>query len=43
MSKKIEERLPNYVGKGRISDFPAIQSPWNKLVNYQEAAHYASR
>lgn len=43
MSKKIEERLPSFIGKGRISDFPAIQSPWNKLVNYQEAVHYASR
>lgn len=43
MSKKVEERLPSFIGKGRVKEYPAIQSPWNKLVNYQEAAHYASR
>ncbi len=43
MSKKIEERLPDFIGKGRLTEYPAIQSPWNRLVNYQEAAHYASR
>jgi len=44
MSKKIDERIPQDSGVGTtIRAYVALQSPWNKLIAYQEAMHYISR
>ena len=43
MCKKVDERLPQNIGKGVLPDYPAVKSPWGKLVGYQEAMHYVSR
>ncbi len=43
MSKKIDERLPREIGKGALPDHAAIKSPWEKLVSYHDAVHYAHR
>lgn len=44
MSKKIDERIPRDSGTGSgFQEYSAIQSPWNKLISYQEALHYISR
>ena len=44
MTKKINERIPSNSGDGAgFKQFNAVQSPWNKLMSYQEALHYASR
>ena len=38
MSKKIDERIPNTVGKGVYPDYPAVASPWGRLYSFREAA-----
>ena len=44
MSKKINERIPADSGNGAgFKQFNAVQTPWNKLISYQEALHYISR
>ena len=44
MTKKIDERIPANSGDGAaFTKYNAVQSPWNKLMSYQEALHYASR
>ena len=44
MSKKIDGRIPQNSGDGAgFKQFNAVQSPWNKLMSYQDALHYASR
>ena len=44
MTKKIDERIPVNSGEGAgFKTFNAVQSPWNKLMSYQDALHYASR
>lgn len=43
MSKKIDERLPKAIGEGVMPGYAAIKSPWEKLVCYRDAMHYASR
>lgn len=43
MSNKIDERLPQHIGQDVLASYPAIRSPWGKLVGYQEAMHYLSR
>ena len=43
MSKKIAERLPRELGEGVLPNHASVQSPWGKLVSYQDAVHYASR
>jgi len=44
MSKKIDERIPQDSGAGTtIPAHVSLQSPWNRLVSYQEAMHYISR
>ena len=44
MTKKIAERIPADSGNGAgFRQFNAVQSPWNRLMSYQEALHYASR
>ena len=39
MCKKIDERLPKYIGEG----FYPVKSPWDKMISYREAAHYCQR
>ena len=39
MSKKIDPRLPKEVGTGL---YP-VKSPWDKIISYHDAAHYAQR
>ncbi len=44
MTKKINERIPADSGSGAgFTQYNAVQSPWNKLMSYQEALHYISR
>lgn len=44
MTKKINERIPADSGSGAaFTQYNAVQSPWNKLMSYQDALHYASR
>lgn len=44
MTKKIHERIPADSGNGAgFTQYNAVQSPWNKLMSYQDALHYASR
>ena len=44
MSKRIDERIPQNSGVGTtIKEYVALQSPWNRLISYQEAMHYISR
>ena len=44
MTKKINERIPADSGNGAgFTQYNAVQSPWNKLMSYQDALHYASR
>ncbi len=43
MSKNIDDRIPGKVGKGALPDYPAIQTPWNKLISFRDAYHYACR
>lgn len=43
MSKKIDERVPAFVGKGVYENAPAIKSPWGRLVGYRDTIHYASQ
>ncbi|MDO4274789.1 MAG: hypothetical protein Q4D16_14060 [Eubacteriales bacterium] len=43
MSKKIDERLPREIGEGALPNHAAVKSPWEKLVSYHDAAHYAQR
>jgi len=44
MSNKIDERLPQNSGKNSgYKDYFAIKSPWEKLIAFRDAVHYASR
>ena len=44
MTKKINERIPADSGNGAgFTQYNAVQSPWNRLISYQEALHYISR
>ncbi|MBR3359090.1 MAG: hypothetical protein IKG46_14855 [Solobacterium sp.] len=44
MSRKIQGRIPADSGNGAgFTSYNAVQSPWNKLMSYQDALHYASR
>ena len=44
MGKKIDGRIPQSSGDGAgFKQYNAVQSPWNKLMSYQDALHYASR
>lgn len=43
MSRKIDERIPNTVGKGTYPDYPAVATPWGKLISYQEEARHSQR
>ena len=44
MTKKIDGRIPADSGnEAGFTQYNAVQSPWNKLMSYQDALHYASR
>lgn len=43
MSKTIDARIPREAGKGTIQDYPAIGTPWNKLISYHDAVHFTAR
>jgi len=43
MKKTVDARIPKEVGKGAIPDYPAVSTPWNKLISYHEAYHWATR
>ena len=43
MTKKIDERIPNTVGKGVYPDYPAVASPWGRLYSFREAAENSQR
>ena len=44
MAQKIDGRIPVESGDGAFfKKYNAIQSPWNKLVSYQDTLHYVSR
>ena len=44
MSRKIQGRIPADSGNGAgFTSYNAVQSPWNRLMSYQDALHYASR
>lgn len=43
MDKKMDERIPREVGAQGFVNWPAASSPWNKLVSFHDALHYASR
>ena len=39
----IDDRIPREIGKGALPDHPAIKTPWDKLISFHEAYHYALR
>ena len=43
MKKNIDARIPNTVGKGTLPDHPAVSTPWNKLISFYDAYHWATR
>lgn len=43
MSKKIDARLPKETGSGVLYEYASLKSPWEKLVSYHDAVHYANR
>lgn len=43
MIHKVDARMPAEVGKGAMQEYPALATPWGKLVNVKETAHYAAR
>lgn len=43
MSNKIDDRLPKEVGAGALPVHPAVKTPWEKLISFHDAYHYACR
>ncbi len=43
MSKKIDERIPREAGRGALPDYPAIKTPWDRLISYHETVHFCTR
>lgn len=43
MSKKIDDRLPKEVGAKSLPNHPAVKTPWEKLISFHDAYHYACR
>jgi hypothetical protein len=43
MSKTIDERIPREIGKGALPDHPAVKTPWEKLISFHDAYHFALR
>jgi hypothetical protein len=40
---KHESRIPREVGLGALPDHAAVKTPWEKLVSFYDAYHYANR
>ena len=43
MNKRIDDRLPKEVGMGALPAHPAVKTPWEKLISFRDAYHYACR
>lgn len=43
MSKKIDERIPQHVGKGVFPEYSAVHTPWDKLISFKETVHFGAR
>jgi hypothetical protein len=43
MNNKITDRLPKGAGAGTLDSYPAVQTPWNKLISFYDAYAYACR
>lgn len=43
MSKKIDDRFPNDLGKDCLASIPAVKTPWDRLISFHDAYHYALR
>ena len=43
MSNKIDDRLPKEVGAKSLPNHPALKTPWEKLISFHDAYHYACR
>lgn len=42
-NKNDDARRPKEVGLGALPDHPAVKTPWEKLVSFYDAYHYACR
>jgi hypothetical protein len=43
MEQMIGYRIPPEVGKDALPAYPAVATPWNKLLSFHDAYHYALR
>jgi hypothetical protein len=43
MSKAVDTRLPNDIGKGQLPDHVAIKTPWEKLISLYDAMYFVAR
>ncbi|MDR1933851.1 MAG: hypothetical protein LBQ57_13630 [Spirochaetales bacterium] len=43
MKNCVDSRIPREVGAGALPDHPAIKTPWEKLISFYDAYHYATR
>ena len=43
MSQKIDDRIPREVGSKSLPVHPAVKTPWEKLISFHDAYHYACR
>ena len=43
MAGRIDDRITREVGSGSLPDHPALSTPWNKLISFRDAYHYACR
>lgn len=43
MTKRIDPRIPQHIGRGTYLEFPAIKSPWDKMMSYKDSIHYVAR
>ena len=43
MSKKIDERFPQDLGKKLYQSYAAIRSPWGKLIDFHDTTHFVMR
>lgn len=43
MPKKIDDRYPSDLGRGCYESIPAVKTPWDRLISFHDAYHYAQR
>lgn len=43
MKKQIDDRIPKEIGAGALDAHPALKTPWEKLISFRDAYHYACR